>query len=53
MWEKIEMGKFVEMLQARTKLQIQSGRKGKHYMVSDIHGMYGSYLDVIKKLNQY
>lgn len=51
MWEKIEMGKFVEMLQARTKLQIQSGRKGKHYMVSDIHGMYGSYLDVIKKLN--
>lgn len=25
---------------------------GKHYVISDIHGMYGSYMEVIKKLSK-
>ena len=29
-----------------------SSNQGKHYVISDIHGKYGSYCDVIKKLSK-
>lgn len=29
----------------------ESYNEGKHYAIADIHGMYGSYMDVIKRLS--
>ena len=42
----------VEAKESQQKNQNQStlNNSGKHYCLSDVHGMYGSYMQVIKKL---
>ena len=29
----------------------KSNRKGKHYAISDVHGMYGSYIEAMKRMS--
>jgi len=39
--------------QIKQAIEMQNGRKeGKNYAISDIHGMYGSYMEVIKYLKE-
>ena len=38
--------------QERQKNKGNSDKKGKHYAMSDIHGMYGSYMEAINRLGE-
>lgn len=59
--ENFEEGLFGLKLQVEAKEnQIQNNQslykkpvKGKTYVIADIHGMYGSYIDIIKKMTTY
>lgn len=38
--------------QEKSNIKQQNNNCGKHYAISDIHGMYGTYMDVINRLSK-
>ena len=49
-----DKGKFRGRIQVQAKdlMNDTSHKCGKHYAISDVHGMYGSYLEAIGKLSK-
>lgn len=43
--------KTLEELQKQQQNNNHNNGNGKHYVISDIHGMLGSYMDAIRKIN--